>query len=161
MKVRTYYQHLVRMNQDKLPMLPPFGDEQHLKDDEIIDILCYGTPKSWSREMDRQGFDPLIATPVQVVDFLEPIEQAKDFDGQKVDHSQQKTNGNGKMGSSKKQSNGKPGGKYCMLHSKGSHSTEECHTLKEQAKKMKSGSSDSLGRRSLGIKPGLARLMIP
>ena len=151
MKVRTYYQHLVRMNQDELPMLPPFGNEQHLKDDEVVDILCYGTPKSWSREMDRQGFDPLIHTPVQVVDFLERIEQSEDFDGQKVDHSQ-KTNGNGKKGSSKKQSNGKPGGKYCMLHGKGSHTTEECHTLKEQAKKMKSDSSDSSGKKKFGNK---------
>jgi hypothetical protein len=49
MKVRTYYQHLVQVNQDELPApLPPFGRNQHLLDDEIINILCYGTPKSWS-----------------------------------------------------------------------------------------------------------------
>ena len=27
--------------------------------------------------------------------------------------------------------------KYCMLHGKGNHSTEDCHTLKAQAKRMK------------------------
>jgi hypothetical protein len=48
MKVCTYYQHLVQVNQDKLPVLPPFGRNQHLLEDDIIDILCYGTPKSWS-----------------------------------------------------------------------------------------------------------------
>jgi hypothetical protein len=86
-KVRTCYQHLVRVNQDKLPALPPFGRNQHLLDDEIINILCYGTPKSWSREIDRQGFDPLTSTPTQVVDFLERIEQSEDFYDQRIDRS--------------------------------------------------------------------------
>ena len=150
MKVRTYYQHLLRMNQDELPALPPFARQQFLVDDELIDILCFGTPKSWSREMDRQGFDPLTSTPGQVVDFLERIEQSEDFDGQKVDHSQK--NGNNKKDSSKKKSNGKSGSKYCMLHGKGGHSTDECHTLKEQTKKMKSGSSDSSDKKKFGNK---------
>jgi hypothetical protein len=105
MKVRTYYQHLVRVNQDELPALPPFGRSQHLLDDEIIDILCYGTPKSWSREMDRQGFDPLTLTPTQVVDFLERIEQSEDFDGQCIDYSQ-KSSGNSKKDSSKEKGRG-------------------------------------------------------
>jgi hypothetical protein len=68
MKVCTYYQHLVQMNQDEPPALSPFGQNQHLLDDEIINILCYGTPKSWSQEMDCQGFDPLTLTPTQAVD---------------------------------------------------------------------------------------------
>ena len=62
MKVRTYYQHLIRINNDELPALPPFRPDQNLQDDEIIDILMYGTPKSWTREMDRQGYDPLTKT---------------------------------------------------------------------------------------------------
>ena len=34
----------------------------------IIDILIYGIPKSWQREMDRQGFDPCTTTdPVDTV----------------------------------------------------------------------------------------------
>jgi hypothetical protein len=144
MKVRTYYQHLlVQVNQNKLPALPPFGQNQHLLDDEIINILCYRTPKSWSREMDHQKFNPLTSTPTQVVDFLERNKQSEDFDGQRIDHSQ-KSSSNGKKDSFKKKSgNNKSGGKYCMLHSNCSHSTEECNTLKEQAKKLKTGSSGS------------------
>jgi hypothetical protein len=93
--------------------------------------------------MDRQGFDPLTLTPTQVVDFLERIKQSEDFDGQRIDHSQ-KSGGNGKKDSSKKKSGGnKSGSKYCMLHGNCSHSTEECNPLKEQAKKLKTGSSGS------------------
>jgi hypothetical protein len=130
------------VNQDELPALPPFGRNQHLLDDEIIDILFYGTPKSWFREMDRQGFDPLASTPTQVIDFLERIEQSEDFDGLRVDQCQ-KSSGNKKKDSSKKKSGNKSGSKYCMLHGNCSHSTDECNTLKEQANKLKTGSSGS------------------
>ena len=140
MKVRTYYQHLVRINRDELPALPPFARNQGLNDDEIIDILCFGTPKSWSREMDRQGFDPLNSTVTQVVDFLERIEQSEDFDGQKVDHSQ-KSSGSGKKDGKKKSPPSR--NKYCLIHGQGGHSTEECNMIKEQVKKLKTGSSNT------------------
>ena len=136
MKIRQYYQHLVRINNDELPVLPPFDVEQNLKDDEMIDILCFSCPKSWAREMDRQGFDPLTKSVGEVVAFLEQIENAKEFDGQEVDHNQKASSDNNKK---KKSSQSK--GKYCMLHGKGNHSTDECNTLKEQTKKIKGGSS--------------------
>ena len=139
MKIRQYYQHLVRINNDELPVLPPFDADQNLKEDEMIDILCYSCPKSWAREMDRQGFDPLTKTVNEVVGFLEQIENAEEFDNQKVDHNQKAPTDNKK----KKHSQSK--GKYCMLHGKGNHTTEECNTLKEQTKKIKSGSSGGNG----------------
>ena len=46
------------MNQEEFPRLPPFDPNQYLHDDEILDIVLFGTPKSWEREMDKQGFDP-------------------------------------------------------------------------------------------------------
>ncbi len=79
MKVRTYYQHLIRMNQEELPQLPPFRNDQGLGIDELLDIILFGTPKSWSREMDRQGFDPLTQTIVHVIDFLYQLATAEDF----------------------------------------------------------------------------------
>ena len=82
MKVRAYYQHLLRINNDELPALPPFNPAQNMSNDELIDILIYATPKSWMREMDRQGFDPVTKTLQEVVTFMERIEQSKDFDGQ-------------------------------------------------------------------------------
>jgi len=45
-----------------------FNATQCLSDDEIVDILLFGTPKSWQQEMDRQGFDPLMKTPADKAD---------------------------------------------------------------------------------------------
>jgi hypothetical protein len=145
MKVRTYYQHLLRINEHELPILPPYKVGQSMNDDEIVDILCYGTPKSWSREMDRQGFDPVAKTPEQVVDFLERIEQSEDFDGQRVDHSQ-KSNGNNNNNKKKgSPSSNKSGTKYCLIHGKGNHSSDECNKLQEQAKRLKTNDGKASG----------------
>jgi len=118
-----------------------------LSEDEIVDILLFGTPKSWQREMDRQGFDPLAKTPAEVVAFMERIEMSEDFDADKkvVKVNNQKTNNNKK----KTTSTGSGGSKYCMLHGNCSHSTEECNTLKAEAKKLKSnnyGNNSSNGK---------------
>ena len=59
MKVRAYYQQIMRINTEEVASLPPFALDQALGDDEMIDILLYGSPKSWQKEMDCQGFDPL------------------------------------------------------------------------------------------------------
>ena len=59
MKVRTYLQHMLRMNQEELPNLPPHNTCQSLLTDELLDIILFGTPKSWQKEMERQGFDPM------------------------------------------------------------------------------------------------------
>jgi hypothetical protein len=59
MKVPSYYQAVGRINDEELPQLPPFGADQSLSNDEVLDILLHGTLKSWQVEMDRQGFDPL------------------------------------------------------------------------------------------------------
>ena len=43
------------MNMGELEMLPPFRADQVLSNDELLDIILYGTPKGWQKEMDRQG----------------------------------------------------------------------------------------------------------
>jgi hypothetical protein len=70
MKVLKYYQALIRINNEELPNLPPFGAGQALSQDEMIDILLHGTPCSWQNEMERQGFDPMASTANEVVDFM-------------------------------------------------------------------------------------------
>ena len=55
MTVRMYYQSLLRINYEEVPRLPPYGANQQLSQDEILDILLFGTPRSWQREMERQG----------------------------------------------------------------------------------------------------------
>jgi hypothetical protein len=150
MKVRVYFQHLSRINTDEIPELPPFNDPQSLNGDEIIDILLYGTPKSWAKEMDRQGFDPMDHTPAEVVDFMEQIETAEDFDGQVVDNNKSTANNANKKSSNnngnKDKDNGtSKTGKYCALHGKGNHSTDDCRTIKSEVKKLKSTDSKTSG----------------
>ena len=70
MKVRSYFQHLMGINYSELGQLPPFNEDNNpVSHDELMDILLFGTPKSWQREMDRQGFDPLDNATQEVVSF--------------------------------------------------------------------------------------------
>ena len=146
MKVRHYFNNINRINQEEIVHLPPFLGNQSLLDDEMIDILLFSTPKSWSREMDRQGFDPMTKTLPDVVDFLEQIESAEDFDGQKVEASKKKSSGSTK---SKDKKSG--GSKYCMVHGHCGHSSEDCTVLQREAKKLKNnGSASSSTNKSNG-----------
>ena len=47
MKVRSYYQNLIRMNDEELPNLPPYKLDNKLSEDELLDIVLFGTPRSW------------------------------------------------------------------------------------------------------------------
>ena len=135
MKVRAHYQQITRINTEEIASLPPFAPHQALGDDEMTDILLYGSPKSWQKEMDRQGFDPMEHPIVEVVDFMENVESAEDFDGSKIDSKKKSSKTIAKPS--------KNGELYCMLHGKGNHSTQECNQLKEQAKRMKSNRSNN------------------
>ena len=146
MKIRTYYQHLLRINESELPLLPPFNPAQSLPEDEIVDILIYATPKSWMREMDRQGFDPISKTPIQVVDFQERIEQSEDFDGQVVDRSQKSNSSSHSKGKKKARTNDSHGSKFCLKHGKCGHTSDECTVLKRLAEGSDKGSSSGNGK---------------
>ena len=79
MKVKSYLLHINCINFEEIPQLPPnLNDAQSLSANEISDIR---TPKSWQREMDRQGFDPMASATQQIVQFMERIEMSEDFDG--------------------------------------------------------------------------------
>ena len=136
MRVRAYYQHIQRINLQELPHLPPFQPNQRLGEDEIVDILLFGSPKSWIREMDRQGFDPLTVLATDVVDFLEQIETSEDFDPEGTVAKKSNSSNN-----KKKSSGGGGSSKFCILHGKGGHDTDNCRTMQSQAKKLKSGGS--------------------
>ena len=77
MKIREYYHNLQRLNEEELPNLPPYGIAQNLSQDEMLDILLFGTPRSWQNEMECQGFDPMEKTIQEVVDFMENLESVE------------------------------------------------------------------------------------
>jgi len=138
MPVREYLMHIIRINTQEIPRLPPnFNAAQSLGNDEIIDILLFGTPKSWQREMDRQGLDPLTSTPNDVVAFMECIEMSEDFDSDRKKTKVAPGKGKKKSGYAKGNLDA-DGSKHCMLHgNNNTHDTSECKTLMAQAKKLK------------------------
>jgi len=130
--------HIICINRQEIPRLPPnFNNAQSLGDDEIIDILLFGTPKSWQREMDRQGIDPLTSTPHDVVAFMERIKMSENFDSDKKTTKVVPGKGKKKSGYAKGNSDA-DGFKHCMLHgNNNTHDTSECKTPMAQAKKLK------------------------
>ena len=135
MKVKIYLQHVLRINFSELNRLPPFGVNQELSQDELLDIMLFGTPKSWQKEMERQGFDPMDNSLNEVVAFMEQIEASEDYEkpSPSKDKSKDKSKGNGK---------GKPytpngGDKTCLIHGKCAHSSNECTILQDLAKQKK------------------------
>jgi len=142
MTIRVFANHVTRINNDELPLLPPFGNrrDQMLSQDEIIDVIQNGIPRSWMREMDKQGFDPIEKTLAEVVDFCERMENAEgDFEparnGGKTNKSKDSKS------KSKDKSNG--GSKYCLLHGDNhTHNTDDCLVLKKQAKALKTNDGD-------------------
>jgi len=146
MKVKTYLLHINRINHEEIPELPPnYDTAQSLGSDEISDILLYGTPKSWQREMDCQGFDPMAKTTQEIVQFMENIDMSEDFDG-----DVKKKIGEAKKGNSKKamkKNNNTSGQKFCLLHgNNNTHTTDECNMLKAQAKKLKGDTGRNVGK---------------
>ena len=57
----TIRQHVARIVElvNLLPQFPPFGNNQTMEDDEIVEILEFGVPNSWKKQMLLQGFDPI------------------------------------------------------------------------------------------------------
>jgi len=138
MGVKQCIMHVYRINTKEIARCPPvFDNTQCSTADEIIDILLFGTPKTWQREMDRQGFDPPATTVTQAVEFMEHIKMSEDFDGDnKVAATTKKSNNN--KNKSNKGNSGADGSKHCMLHgNNNAHDASGCKTLMAQAKKLK------------------------
>jgi hypothetical protein len=146
MTVRTFTNHLFRINTQEIPYLPNYGGTNlGLSPDEIIDIVLNGIPHYWVREMDKLGFDPVEHSLAEVIAFCERMEEAEDFDPARNGSKTTKTDKskNGKSKSSPPSSSKKGGGKFCLLHGDNpTHVTDECHVLKKQAKTLRRDDGD-------------------
>ena len=74
MTTRTYVNHILRLNNEEIPSLPPFRNDQGLSTDELIDIILFGIPKSWVTKMDKHDFDPMSSMIVNSCERLESAE---------------------------------------------------------------------------------------
>ena len=143
MTIRAYYQHLLRINYEEIPKLPPFRANQELSNDEILDIILFGTPKSWQKEMERQGFDPMEKGLDEVISFMENIEATEEFDDS--EDTKKKSSSKSSKKGKPKSNNTDSGELYCMLHGKGNHASEDCHKLKDSVKRLKGNSESKSG----------------
>ena len=145
MTIRAYYQNLCRINYEEIIRLPPFGANQQLSQDELLDIILFGTPKSWQREMERQGWDPMTKSLEENIGFMENLEATDDFQ----DSDDKKTVSSKKSSNKKAKSKSTSGEYHCMLHGKNNtHNSEDCHKLKDSVQKLKGGTGSSNGNKS-------------
>jgi hypothetical protein len=143
MKIRIFVNHLHRINFDEIPQLLPFMAEQELSNDELLDIILFGIPKSWVvKEMDKQDFDPFAREDVQA-QFCERMESAEDFQdtsnkqGSNLKNSYKKT-----KFSNNKEKPSKGSGKWYKYHDTDMHDTSECSVLKKMKESGRSNSSN-------------------
>ena len=146
LSIREWVARVVELN-DQIPNYPhPEGEgpSEKLDDDELMDILEFGVPNSWQKQMILHDFDPVQKSTTEFIQFCERIEKTEDKPmGSKSSEKSTKkrglnyvsrSGGQTKRGSSPESK----GSKYCMLHgTNNNHSTEECRTLKHQADRMK------------------------
>lgn len=101
-----------------------------LDEDELLDILEFGCPSAWQKQMLLQNFDPMEHSMVEFVQFCERVELTEEPLQEPTETKTKKK---------RRTENGNNGKKNCMLHGNDcGHTTEECRTLKAQAKRMKS-----------------------
>jgi len=140
MSFREFSTGIKNINDREIVKLPPFGGTaQKLNDDEFIDIILHGIPRSWTREMEKQDFDPDEKTLTEVLHFCERMEEAEDFE---PGRDAKKTNNNKKSKTDKKEKSS-GGNKYCLLHGNNhTHNTDDCLVLKKQANNLRHNNDD-------------------
>jgi hypothetical protein len=150
MKVCTYYQNLVQINNKVvIPNLPPCRPLQKLGNDELIDIVLFRTPKSWQSKMDQEGFEqPLF----QVVDFMERVKSVKE------PFQKPKSNNNK---DAKKKSNTASSTKekptfFCSEHGPNfTHDTKDCKVLANKKSGSYSNKKKPFGNKTWTCKAGV------
>jgi hypothetical protein len=110
-----------------------------LTDDELLDIVLFGTPKSWQKEMERQGFDPMEHTLTEVVGFMEQIEASEAFDPKPPanDKSKDKSQGKAKGNRPRNNTDNSRQDLFCVYHGHGNHTSDQCSVLKALAAQKK------------------------
>ena len=146
--IREHAARVVEMN-NWLTEFPPIRDNQpatKLSDDALLEVLEFGCPNSWQKQMVLQDFDPMEHTVQEFTRFCERIEKTEERpDVRKNKDSNHKPNHQGNnrkrfRGSDDREDKPKAGNKKgdCMLHGEGcGHTSDQCYTLKAQAKRMK------------------------
>jgi hypothetical protein len=133
MTIRQFVNAVTRMNNDKLPHLPPFEANQSLPEDDIIEIVLHACPNRWIQEMDRQDFDSDRHTLLELLKFLERIES---LEPTVISHSTKASSASEHKSNTKKPTGTRAKtGMRCDYHKTDSHNTSECRSLEYHKKK--------------------------
>ena len=128
-----------------------------LDDDEVVDIMEFGVPRSWQRKMVEHDFDVMTASIHDFVDFCDRMEtigaadegQTKNV-GHKISGSSQKT-ATEKNRNKKRDRPNSGGSKHCLIHGdtgpKG-HTSDECKVLMAQVKQIRDDFEESRKKRA-------------
>ena len=139
------------------PMGPEENAHTKLEEEEIVDIVEHGIPRSWQNHwIATGGHNPEERTLAKITELCENMEAVELREGTGPKKEAKTTNSapggeqgqpggkkNKKMGKRKSRDDGaalsKPqgDGKYCMLHGNSGHTTENCRVLQAKAKEMK------------------------
>jgi hypothetical protein len=100
-----------------------------------MDILEFGCPTSWQKQMILQAFEPVTSLAAEMVRFYKRIECAEDGP-EPIQKAQEKSSNNGKKVNSP---SNRGSNKDCLIQRKNcGHNSNDCRTLKfQQAEKMK------------------------
>ena len=141
LSVREHVARVVEINQalEQFPMADDMEPVQKLDDDELMDILEFGTPNSWQKQMILHDFDPINGNTADFIQFCERMEKTEDKPAPKKENANGKKRAHNKHGNKKEERPKKGNSSHCcMLHGPNDvHNTNECRTLKFQAERMK------------------------
>ena len=115
--------HFMRINNEEVPRLPPFGTNQGLGQQDIKEIMLTIIGEDFEAKMDRQGFNPLDHTLDEVIAFCENLKEAQLTKGKPKVTFASNTNNQGK----KRKANSNH---YCMVHHECDHDSTSCKVLK-------------------------------
>lgn len=130
--IRAYMVRLVELNQ-YLVDFPPFQANQHLLEEQLLDIAEYGVPNSWQTKMREFGFDPVEHT---MTEFIEMCERFEENEDPPKEDSKEKKEETTKSFAKRKSSEAE---KWCEIHQSHTHNTSDCYEVRNlrDAKKAK------------------------
>ena len=154
MEMQVYLNRVVELN-NYLERFPrTFNATQKIDDDEIVDILDFGTPNKWQNEMVHLSFDSAVANSQELVEFCEQLEFDEDLN-EKPEAKPKPGPSGGNTGRSYTQPKSSREGatskqrkndyehsdaydltKYCTLHGKYGHDLNNYKVMLNQEQKM-------------------------